>query len=92
MEKDINNGKYLLTVLIVKLLPVVLIIIAVIAVKFLNADFFNELRGFYISRFCADTSVYEVIDDDCETFDNAENIVDVKLDVCGKPNFKTNEV
>lgn len=66
LKKKFNSE---ICIFIVQLSVVVLIIFAVLFLKFINGKWFNNLKGFYIGNFIGDTKVSEV------TEENSENIV-----------------
>lgn len=63
-----------LSIFILQVAVVFLIIIAVLAVKLINGNWFNFLKGFYIGRFTTDTTVNEVIDTENEDVINVNSV------------------
>ncbi len=69
MQQEKRRINSELSVFIVQLSVVVLVIFAVLLVKFINGDWYNFIRGFYIGNFGTDTKASEV------TQANEEDIV-----------------
>ena len=62
MQQDKRKSSTESSILIIQLSVVALIVLVVLAVKFINGDCFNILKGFYIGNFGTDTKVSEVTD------------------------------
>lgn len=56
-----------LSIFILQAIVISLVIFCVLAVKFINGDWFNFLKGFYLGSFATDTRVSEVMEDSQET-------------------------
>ncbi len=61
-----------LSIFILQASVIFIIILAVLAVRLINGDWFDFLKGFYIGRFSSDTSVNEVIDTE---IDDESNVI-----------------
>ncbi len=60
MQKTQRKLNSEMCIFIVQLIVVVLIVLTVLAVKFINGNWFNFLKGFYVGNFGGDTKVSEV--------------------------------
>ncbi len=77
MNQKIKKSNYELSILIIQIAVVTLIIAAVFIVKFINIEWFNVIKGFYIGNFTADTSVDEVLLDDESNLESTMQLMPV---------------
>ena len=66
----IKKYNYEILILALQIAVVAALIASVFLIKFINIDWFNTIKGFYIGNFGADTKVEEVLEDDY-TLDDA---------------------
>lgn len=81
----VSKYNYEISIFVVQIAVVVILIVAIFIVKFINIDWFNTVRGFYIGNFTLDTNADEVLSDEEAVNENTVQVMSLAQSYANRP-------